>query len=105
MDHRSIRSISFHYEKMNRYSTMQVKEMRGRGRVLPKTRLLYEFPIAFLKGYLVRGYCRYGWWGLVASTNYAVGRYLRLAKSVEAELMERSDKANEGIKTSHKEPA
>ncbi|SDR16270.1 glycosyltransferase family 2 protein [Pseudovibrio sp. Tun.PSC04-5.I4] len=105
MDHRSIRSISFHYEKMNRYSTMQVKEMRGRGRILPKSRLLYEFPVAFLKGYLVRGYCRYGWWGLIASTNYAVGRYLRLAKSVEAELMERSAKTDARPKAPQKEPA
>ncbi|AEV35738.1 Beta 1,4 glucosyltransferase [Pseudovibrio sp. FO-BEG1] len=90
MDHRSIPSITFHYDKMNRYSTMQVQEMQGRGRRLPRYRLLFEFPLAFLKGYLVRGYCRYGWWGLIASTNYAVSRYLRLAKFVEAELMEQS---------------
>lgn len=95
MDHRSIPSITFHFEKMNRYSSMQVQEMRGRGRKLPKSRLLYEFPFAFLKGYVVRGYCRYGWWGLIASTNYAVGRYLRVAKSIEADLVGKTGKSKE----------
>ncbi|WP_063317581.1 glycosyltransferase family 2 protein [Pseudovibrio sp. Ad13] len=96
MDHRSIPSVAFHFEKMNRYSTMQVHEMRGRGRRMPKSRLLYEFPAAFLKGYLVRGYCRYGWWGLIASTNYAVGRYLRVAKSIEADLLEQTHSSQRG---------
>ncbi len=90
MDHRSNPSVAFHIEKMNRYSTLQVREMRGRGRRIPKLRLFFEFPAAFLKGYLVRGYCRYGWWGLIASTNYAVGRYLRVAKSIEADLLEQA---------------
>lgn len=95
MDHRSIPSITFHFEKMNRYSSMQVREMHGRGRRLSRSRLLYEFPLAFLKGYVMRGYCRYGWWGLIASTNYAVGRYLRVAKSIEADLMAKAGKSKE----------
>ncbi len=91
MDHRSHRSISFQYDKMNRYSTLQVQEMRARGHRLPRSRLLFEFPLAFLKAYLVRGYCRYGWWGLIASTNYAVSRHLRLAKFIEADLMQATE--------------
>ena len=86
MAHRSIRSIAFQVEKMNRYSTMQVEDMMARGRRLNRLRLLTEFPLAFLKAYFVRRYLRYGWWGVVISTNFAFTRFLRLAKAYEAEL-------------------
>ncbi|WP_349359439.1 glycosyltransferase family 2 protein [Stappia sp.] len=90
MAHRSIRSIAFHVEKMNRYSTMQADDMASRGRRLARHRLLTEFPLAFLKAYLVRRYALYGWWGLVISTNFAYTRFLRLAKTYERELAARA---------------
>ncbi|MFN4011755.1 MAG: glycosyltransferase family 2 protein [Pannonibacter sp.] len=85
--HHSIRSLTFQVEKYNRYSTMQVTEMRARGRSLPRWRLLTEFPFAFLKAYVARKYMRYGWWGLILSLNYAHARFLRVAKAYEAELL------------------
>lgn len=85
--HHSIRSLTFQVEKYNRYSTMQVTDMRARGRSLPRWRLLTEFPFAFLKAYVARKYMRYGWWGLILSLNYAHARFLRVAKAYEAELL------------------
>ncbi|MBO0345767.1 glycosyltransferase family 2 protein [Roseibium sp. CAU 1637] len=89
MAHRSIRSLEFQVGKYNRYSDMQVADMQARGRKLPRSRLLSEFPLAFLKAYIIRRYCRYGWWGLVLSVNYAHARFLRVAKAYEAELLDK----------------
>ncbi|MBA5778303.1 glycosyltransferase family 2 protein [Stappia sp. F7233] len=86
MEHRSIRSIEFQLEKMNRYSTMQVADLGARGRNLPRWRLLSEFPFAFFKAYVARRYALYGWWGLVIAVNYAYSRFLRVAKAYEADL-------------------
>lgn len=90
MAHRSIRDLSFQVGKYNRYSDMQVADMRERGRTLPRLRLLTEFPISFLKAYLVRKYFRYGWWGVILATNYAHARFLRVAKAYEAELLDKT---------------
>mgnify|MGYP000350869708 CR=1 FL=1 len=89
MAHRSIRSLDFQVDKYNRYSGMQVEDMRARGRTLPRSRLLTEFPVSFLKAYFVRKYRKYGWWGLILSLNYAHARFLRVAKAYEAELLEK----------------
>ncbi|ADZ71958.1 glycosyltransferase family 2 protein [Polymorphum gilvum] len=88
--HRSIRSLAFQVGKYNRYSDMQVADMRARGRGLPRWRLLTEFPFAFLKAYVGRRYARYGWWGLILAVNYAHARFLRVAKAYEARLAERT---------------
>lgn len=86
MAHRSIRSLEFQVGKYNRYSDMQVADMRNRGRRIGRARLLFEFPVAFFKAYLVRKYFRYGWWGFILAMNYAHARFLRIAKAYEAEL-------------------
>ena len=88
--HHSIRSLTFQIEKYNRYSTMQVNDMRTRGRSLPRWRLVTEFPFAFLKAYVARKYVRYGWWGLILSVNYAHARFLRVAKAYEADLLDQN---------------
>ncbi|MDD7912093.1 glycosyltransferase family 2 protein [Pseudovibrio exalbescens] len=87
VEHRSIRSIAFQVEKMNRYSNAQVKDLRSSGRRLQKLRLFTEMPMAFFKAYFLRGYWRYGWWGIVSSMTYAFSRFLRIAKAYEAELL------------------
>ncbi|MES0880317.1 glycosyltransferase family 2 protein [Roseibium sp. SCP14] len=92
MAHRSIRSLDFQVGKYNRYSGMQVEEMRSRGRKLPRLRLLTEFPVSFFKAYFVRKYRKYGWWGLILSMNYAHARFLRVAKAYEAELLDKKEK-------------
>ncbi len=92
MAHRSDRSLEFSVGKYNRYSNMQVQDMLDRGRKIPTYRLLTEFPVSFFKGYFVRKYRNYGWWGFILAMNYAHGRFLRVAKSYEAELLKKSDR-------------
>lgn len=93
MAHRSIRSLDFQVGKYNRYSGMQVTDMRARGRKLPRTRLVTEFPVSFLKAYLVRKYWKYGWWGFILAVNYAHARFLRVAKAYEAEIVEQLNRS------------
>lgn len=88
MKHHSHRSIASSVEKMNRYSDAQVADMRKRGRKIVTWRLLFEFPLAFLKAYIFRRSFLRGWWGLVISINYAYSRHLRLAKAYQAELID-----------------
>ncbi len=90
MAHRSIRSLSSFVDKYNRYTDMQVADMRSRNRKISPLRVLFEFPASFFKGYFLRQYGRYGWWGVVMSINYAHLRFLRVAKAYEAQLLERS---------------
>lgn len=89
MAHRPLRSLAFQVEKYNRYSGMQVDDMRSRGRRLPRSRLLLEFPASFFKAYFARKYRKYGWWGFILSINYAHARFLRVAKAYEAELLDK----------------
>jgi glycosyltransferase involved in cell wall biosynthesis len=88
MAHRSIRSLDFQVGKYNRYSGMQVEDMRSRGRKLSRARLVTEFPVSFFKAYFVRKYRKYGWWGFILAMNYAHARFLRVAKAYEAELID-----------------
>ncbi|WP_316858418.1 glycosyltransferase family 2 protein [uncultured Cohaesibacter sp.] len=87
VNHRSLRSIQFTVEKLNRYSDMQVQDGVSRGRKISPFRLLVEFPFSFLKSYLIRRSCLYGWWGLVVATNYAYSRFVRIAKFYEQQLI------------------
>ena len=84
--HRSVRSINSFINKLNRYTTMQVADMRAKNRKFPKWRILVEFPLNFLKAYFIRRHCLYGFWGIIISVNYAYIRFLRIAKAYEAEL-------------------
>ncbi len=93
MAHFSQRSIGWAVEKMNRYSDAQVADMLARGKRIKPVRLLFEFPLNFLKSYLLRGNIRYGWWGVINSTNYAYSRFLRIAKRYERELLAKSRKS------------
>lgn len=92
VNHRSVRSIQFSVEKMNRYSDMQRDDMVERGRKISRLRLWSEFPVAFFKSYILRQQCRYGIWGLVIAHNYAYSRFLRIAKMVEHQLLEEKGK-------------
>lgn len=92
VNHRSVRSIQFSVEKMNRYSDMQRDDMIKRGRKVSRMRLISEFPVAFFKSYVLRQQFRYGFWGLVIAHNYAYSRFLRIAKMVEHQLLEEKGK-------------
>jgi len=94
MAHRSIRSLHFQVEKYNRYSAMQVEEMRSRGRKLPKTRRVTGFRVGFVRADFVRKYRKYGWWGVILSMNYAQARFRRVDKAYEAELLDDKTQKN-----------
>ena len=86
LHHRSLRSIDFTIKKANYYTSMQVEDLQKRGRRLPRWRLLFEFPVAFLKSYFLRRAFLYGFWGFIHAVNYGFFRHLRVAKQYEAEI-------------------
>jgi glycosyltransferase involved in cell wall biosynthesis len=81
--HYSITSIGDQMEKLQRYSTMQAKDLLASGRVPSRLRIIAEFPISFLKAYVGRRYALRGVYGYLVSLNYAYYRSLRLAKAYE----------------------
>lgn len=87
--HRSFRSFAHAIEKINSYSTVQAKELQRKPLSLPWARLIIEFPVAFIKAYLLRGYIFRGWRGFSMSVIYAFGRFVRVAKYIE--LKQRSN--------------
>lgn len=78
MAHRSFRDFSHAVEKLNRYSDMQASDAKGRR--ISALRLVMEFPLSFLKGYLLRRYALYGAFGFTLAMVHAFGRFIRVAK-------------------------
>ncbi|MEM9147527.1 MAG: glycosyltransferase family 2 protein [Pseudomonadota bacterium] len=81
--------LSWHHmvEKENRYTSFQAQSARSRGPFVLVLRLVAEFPIAFLKFYVLRRHCLGGWKGLAFAMIAAFSRWLRIAK-----LLERADR-------------
>lgn len=94
--HRSLRSLAHQIDKLNTYTDAQVADLAQRGRRLPRYRLVTEFPMAFVKAYLVRRYWRYGWWGVIVSLTHAYARFLRVAKSYEMYLRAQKEHSHVG---------
>ena len=96
--HRSIRSLGDQIYKLNRYSDQQVEELEERGVKLPVWRVFLEFPAAFLKAYFGRRHFVRGVYGYTTAMNYAISRYLRIAKHYEKRrltlLKEKKQKIN-----------
>lgn len=86
MIHRPQRSLAFAVEKMNRYSDAQVRDMVANNRTISRVRVIFQFPLAFLKSYFLRRNFLYGTYGWVHSVNYAFSRHLRVAKAYEQRL-------------------
>lgn len=82
--HRTFRSLDHMREKLDSYSTMQAEDMLKRGRRPSHVRMLFEYPLNFLKFYLLRTYWIYGWTGIQASHIYGRGRLMRLTKTLAA---------------------
>lgn len=81
--HYSVRSIENQIQKFNAYTTAQVVDLFEKNVSIPKFRLFVEFPIAFFKAFVLRRYCMQGLYGFINAMNYAIFRYLRVAKFVE----------------------
>lgn len=83
--HRSFRNLAHAIDKMNGYSTAQAANLRAKGGVAwLGLRLVTEFPIAFFKVYVLRGFALRGMRGFIYAVNYAFGRFVRLAKVWES---------------------
>lgn len=83
MHHFSVRSLGDQIAKLNNYSDMQAADLEKRGITLPAWRIFFEFPLSFLKAYLVRRHFVRGIYGFMTAMNYAFSRHLRLAKHIE----------------------
>lgn len=82
--HHSMRNLGEQLAKFNSYSDALVADLEQRGKRLPGWRLFVEFPLAFLKSYLLRRQFMGGRYGFLIAMNYAYFRHLRVAKHYEA---------------------
>jgi glycosyltransferase involved in cell wall biosynthesis len=74
--------------KANFYSSEQARELfQKEGRKVYLIRLLFEFPIAFLKAFFLRRYFLFGFGGFVDSMVFAFGRFLKIAKLYEMQML------------------
>jgi glycosyltransferase involved in cell wall biosynthesis len=89
IEHHSIRSLGHELIKLNAYADMQADDLVKRGRHLPAARVVLEFPLAFLKAYVLRRHFVRGLYGFMTAMNYAYFRYLRAAKYWERRLAKR----------------
>jgi len=83
--HHAVTSWAQFVDKENRYTSFQAREARARARWRLRVRLLTEFPVAFLKFYLLRRHVTGGHKGLIFATIAAFGRWLRIVKLLERE--------------------
>lgn len=81
--HRSFRSLAHAIEKMNGYTSAQALNLAEKGLAFAHLRLLTEFPVNFLKAYLVRMYILRGWRGFTYSIFHGFARTVRIAKYLE----------------------
>jgi glycosyltransferase involved in cell wall biosynthesis len=86
IEHHSIRSLGHELVKLNAYADMQADDLDKKGRTLSSMRLVLEFPLAFLKAYILRRHFVRGLYGFMTAMNYAYFRYLRGAKHWERRL-------------------
>ncbi len=81
--HYSYRSLSHLLEKFNSYTDLQANTMKKRSIWKLKLRLLSEFPLGFLKFYILRRHITGGFEGFTRALAGASFRYFRIAKMLE----------------------
>lgn len=86
--HFSVRSIGDQISKLNAYADQQVQDLVARGKHIPTWRLFFEFPLQFLKAYVIRRHALRGTYGFITAMNFAFYRFLRVAKDYERRRIE-----------------
>lgn len=86
--HRTLLNLSQLERKFCQLSDEQAAWYAAKERKISNLRLCTEFPLKFLKYYLLRGHCRNGWFGLATSVANANRNFMRLAKARELQLMQ-----------------
>lgn len=88
--HRSFRSLSHHFAKINDYTSAQSDDWLARKPPPYGVELLLTPPLSFVKSFLFRREVVNGLDGMVVSYMYAVQRFMRIAKAREAFLLARN---------------
>jgi glycosyltransferase involved in cell wall biosynthesis len=87
--HHAFRDLEHMMQKLNIVTSVRAKETRlHRGRWEVGARVLFAYPVYFLKHYLLRRYFRLGVYGVATAAILAYGRWLRDAKMYERLLMQ-----------------
>lgn len=81
--HFSVRSLGAQIAKLNAYTDDQVTDLEARGLSISPARMVLEFPLNFIKAYVLRRHALRGAYGFMTAMNFAFYRYLRAAKSIE----------------------
>jgi hypothetical protein len=90
--HHSYRDVAHLVAKLNRGSTVRATQTRQRGQLEVAGRVLFAFPVYFLKHYLQRQLFRSGIYGFALAAILAYGRWLRDAKMYETIVLARQRK-------------
>jgi len=85
--HRTLISLEQMERKYCQLSTEQARFMASKGRKISSGRLFVEFPLKFLKYYLLHRQILNGWYGLSVSITAANRNFMRLAKAKELQLL------------------
>lgn len=78
--HQSFKSFSHWIEKINSYSQMQAHDSCQKGKKVSAAKILFVFPLAFLKAFFVRKYFTYGFDGFIYSFLFAFSRFAKNIK-------------------------
>lgn len=89
--HYSYISLAKLWYKYNNYSDELVKTAIATGKKYSKPRLIFEFPVQFLRYYILRGQFLHGWWGFISAVTSAYFRFLKIAKYIEYQMTKGKD--------------
>lgn len=81
--HYSYISLTKLWQKYNAYSDELVKTAIATGKGYSRTRMVFEFPVQFIRYYILRGQFLHGWWGFISAVTSAYFRFLKIAKYIE----------------------
>lgn len=85
--HRTLISLEQMERKYCQLSSEQARFIAANGRKISSSRLFAEFPLKFLKYYLVHRQVLNGWFGLSVAITGANRNFMRLAKAKELQLL------------------
>lgn len=89
--HRTLVSLEQMERKYCQLSSEQARYLAAKGRKISSPRLFAEFPLKFLKYYLIHRQILNGWFGLSVSITAANRNFMRLAKAREIQMLAELD--------------
>lgn len=87
--HRTLISLEQMERKYCQLSSEQARFLASKGRNISSARLFVEFPLKFLKYYLIHRQILNGWFGLSVAITAANRNFMRLAKARELQMLDR----------------